>query len=72
MFYQNEFDKETPDIQFYRNPKDTELILETPGSRYMNWEGEVAISCEMQVDPVSRTYQLPYWQNQSNSRSVMR
>ncbi|GBL10701.1 hypothetical protein MSj_02194 [Microcystis aeruginosa Sj] len=48
-------------IQFYRNPKDTELILETPGSRYMNWEGEVAISCQMQVDPVSRTYQLPYW-----------
>jgi len=72
LFYQNEFDKETPDIQFYRNPKDTELILETPGPRYMNWEGEVAISCEMQVDPVSRTYQLPYWQNQSNSRSVMR
>ena len=60
LFFQDEFSKATPEIKFRRYGGSTELTLETPGSRYMVWEGEVMIHFEMQVDGVGAEYQLPY------------
>lgn len=60
LFFQNEFSKKTPDIKFYRHSGNADLILETPGSRYMTWEGEVIIYSEIQVDAVCLEYQIPY------------
>ncbi|MBE9227807.1 hypothetical protein IQ264_20500 [Phormidium sp. LEGE 05292] len=60
LFFENEFFKETPDIKFYRHSGNPDLILETPGYRYMTWEGEVMIYSEIQVDAVCPEYQIPY------------
>jgi hypothetical protein len=61
LFFKNEFPKTTPNVKFYHHSGNTELILETPGSRYMTWDGEVMIHCEVQVDSVCLEYQIPYW-----------
>jgi hypothetical protein len=61
LFFPNEFYKKTPDIQFFSSHIGAELLLKFPGYQYMSWKGKVAISVEMQIDPVSLTYQLPYW-----------
>jgi hypothetical protein len=61
LFFENEFSKKTPDIKFHRHNGNADLILETPGSQYMTWDGEVMIYSEIQVDAVCPYYQLPYW-----------
>ncbi|NEU77905.1 hypothetical protein [Nostoc sp. UIC 10630] len=60
LFFQNEFSKTTPDIKFYRANGSATLTLETPGSPYITWYGEVIIYSEIQIDGVSLEYQIPY------------
>jgi len=60
LFFQNEFFKKTPHIEFHRHNGNTDLILEVPGSQYMTWEGEWMTLWEIQVDAVCSDYQLPY------------
>lgn len=60
LFFENEFSKKTPDIKFHRHNANADLILESPGSQYMTWQGEVMIYSEIQVDAVCPFYQLPY------------
>jgi len=60
LFFENEFSKKTPNINFHRHNGNADLMLDVPGSQYMTWQGEVMIYSEIQVDAVCPFYQLPY------------
>lgn len=60
LFFENEFSKATPDIKFYPGSRSAVLTLETPGSPYMAWHGQVIIYSEIQTDGASCEYQIPY------------
>lgn len=60
FFFQNEFRKPTPIVNYRHSSRSSELILEFPGTRKVVWAGDTSVYGEFQVDAVSNSYRVPY------------
>jgi hypothetical protein len=60
LFFEDEFSKITPHVQYFRGTRGGELIVEFPGLRNISWHGDVVIQVEAQVDSVSLEYRILY------------
>lgn len=60
LFYENEYRKNIPEINFLKTSKGSEVQIATPRKRSTPWEGDTIIQSQFQVDAVALSYRPPY------------
>ncbi|NEQ44085.1 MAG: hypothetical protein F6K00_11235 [Leptolyngbya sp. SIOISBB] len=60
LFYENEFSKKIPGINFIKNGHNSAVEIAIPGKRSTPWEGDILIQSQFQVDAISLSYRPPY------------